>query len=392
MRRLLAFLCGYRVYTVDISDAARLLDLLKDLGIASSGMRFSENALFFSVSLAGTKKLQLACTRAGISVCILRERGLPAILKRYKKRLGLVVGTILAALIIALSGTVIWDIRVEGNLRLEDAEVKEALRECGLTVGKVRRRLDTDSIQNRVMINSDDISWISINIIGTVAEVQIRETEIVPSPPEIYDAANVVAAKDGYIERFEDTRGNVIAEVGDLVREGELLVSGLYDLKTGGIRYTSARGRVMARTETEFLVEIPLEYDKKVYTGREFTEKYLIFFEKEIKFFGKCGNLPTSCDTIDKVEYCNLFSAGNLPVGIRTVKYLEYTYERRVRDEKEASELAFAGLSERLSEFSLCAELLKKQTEFAITDASFTLRCKVSAIEDIARIQEIKIS
>ena len=392
MRRFFAFLCGYRVCSVDITDAARLLDLLKNLGIAARDMRFSESELFFSVSLFASKGLEGTCSLSGISVRLVRERGLPAILKGYKKRLGLVVGAILAALIIALSGTVIWDIRIEGNVRLEDAEVMEALRECGLTVGKVRRRLDTDSIQNRVMISSDDISWISINIIGTVAEVQIRETEVVPPPQEIYDAANIVAAKDGYIERFEDTRGNVIAEVGELVREGELLVSGLYDQKNGGLRYTSARGRVMARTETEFLIEIPLEYEKKVYTGREFTEKYLIFFEKEIKFFGKCGNLPTSCDTIDKVEYCNLFSAGSLPVGIRTVKYLEYTYERATRGGNEASELAFAELSARLSEFSLCAELLKKQTEFAITDASFTLRCRVSAIEDIARIQEIEIS
>jgi D-alanyl-D-alanine carboxypeptidase/D-alanyl-D-alanine carboxypeptidase (penicillin-binding protein 5/6) len=43
------------------------------------------------------------------------------------------------------------------------------------------------------MIISDDISWISINIIGTVAEVDIRESEVVPREEELYDAANVIA-------------------------------------------------------------------------------------------------------------------------------------------------------------------------------------------------------
>ncbi len=392
MRRLVVFLCGLCRYSVDMADAARLLDLLKSRSISAYSMKFGESELFFSVSLVARRRLLRECQGAELEVRLVSEQGFPALLKRYRRRVGIALGVLLSAAIIALSGTVIWDIRIEGNIRLEEAEVREALEECGLTLGKVRRRLNTDAIENRVMIESDDISWISINIIGTVAEVQIRETEVIPKADELYGAANIVAAKDGYIEYFEDTRGNIIAEIGDYVREGELLVSGLYESDVGGRYYTSAKGRVMARTESEFAVSVPFEYQKKVYTGREYTEKYLIFFEKEIKFFGKCGNLPMSCDTIDTVEYCNFFSAGDLPIGIRTVRYLEYTFESDVRSDEEARELAFSEIGNKLLLLSERAQLLRRQTEFAVTDTAFTARCRVLAIEDIARIQEIQIS
>jgi hypothetical protein len=76
------------------------------------------------------------------------------------------------------------DIRVDGNRELSDAEVIAELNASGLSLGKVRSKLDTDSIQNRVMISSDKISWISVNIIGTVAQVEIRESEVVEEIPE----------------------------------------------------------------------------------------------------------------------------------------------------------------------------------------------------------------
>ena len=176
------------------------------------------------------------------------------------------------------------------------------------------------------------------------------------------------------------------------MRKGELIVSGLYDSVTEGMRYTSARGRVMARTTDTIEISIPFEFEKKVYTGREFTEKYLIFFEKEVKFFGKCGNLPTSCDTINKVEYLNLFSAGELPIGIRTVRHVEYTFEGDVLSESEAKEKALLALEERLSVLSEHIELLKKRITFAVYDDKVTLKCDIEAIEDIAKIQEILIS
>jgi similar to stage IV sporulation protein len=265
------------------------------------------------------------------------------------------------------------------------------LKECGVAIGARKNALDIDVIENRVLIFSDDISWISINILGNVAEVEIREREIIEDT-EYMTAANLVAEREGIIEYFEDTRGKVAVDIGEAVSEGELLVGGIYGTEEEGFRYTVARGRVLARTEREFLVEIPLEYEKKVYTGRAFTEKYLIFFKKEVKFYGNSGNLCASCDTIDTVEYFSALEGTELPFGIRTVRHLEYEYRTEQRSVEEATELAYYTLRCKIEREIPDAELLSKKISFDIGESFYRLECKMSVIEDIATVKEISVT
>ena len=46
----------------------------------------------------------------------------------------------------------------------------------------------------------------------------------------------------------------------------------------------SINGKVFAKTVTEFEVEIPYEYEKKVYTGEDFEKKTLNFFNFSFTF------------------------------------------------------------------------------------------------------------
>ena len=138
-------------------------------------------------------------------------------------------------------------------------------------------------------------------------------------------------------------------------------------------------------------VSIPLKYEKKRYTGRVFTEKYLIFFEKEIKIYTNAGNLYASCDTIDTVEYINFFSAGELPVGVRTVKHMEYVYEDAERTPEEAERLADYKLSCDLAALADDGELLRKSKVYRVTDTAYIIDCHIQRIENIAERREIKI-
>lgn len=390
MRGIMLFIFGYAELRADRTLAPQIMNICMERGFVYRDTRFEGDSIFFKCSLSVAKKLIAECNAHGIEIDRLRERGVPALLGKYRHRYGVFAGLALFAAIIFFSGTVIWGIKIDGNRELSEREVLSELERCGLSVGSVKSSLDTNSVENRVMISSDKISWISVNIIGTVAEVEIRETEVEEEREEFL-ASNIVAARDGQIELFEDVRGNIVLNIGDFVRKGELIVSGLYDSQTQGIRYTSARGKVLARTERNISVEIPLNYEKKVYTGRVFTEKYLIFFKNEIKIYGNAGNSYENCDTIDTVEYVNFFSAGELPVGIRTVKHLEYRYESALRTPEEAAALGDYKLECELSLLSQRAELLQKSTVTEITESAYTIKCHVECIENIAEQREIKI-
>jgi len=371
-------------------EAARLADALMSSSLSIRENCFSGEWFCFTALSFTAKKILALCRERGIECQVTESRGLPYILYRYRRRYGVIAGVFLYFLVILLSGRVLWSIETEGNIRLSDSEIREILRREGVHVGALKSGIDVHSVENNIMILSDDIAWISLNIRGGVCQVEIRESEK-REEREGYAASNIVAARDGRIILFENVRGNILLGIGDYVREGELIISGLYDSKQAGVRYTSARGRVLAETERSILSEIPLEYEKKVFTGRTFTEKYLIFFEKEIKIYGKCGNLYGTCDTIDMVEYFDPIALGDLPVGIRTVTYLEYTRERAVRSEEEARALAEYKLGAMLSELAAKTELLGKRTAHSLTEEVYRIEATLTLIEDIAKLREIEI-
>jgi similar to stage IV sporulation protein len=275
---------------------------------------------------------------------------------------------------------------------MSESEVITELRECGFHIGAFKDKLDIDAIETRTLVFSDKISWISINLLGTVANVEIREIEQPPSDniPD-YAAANLVAARGGVIEDFKDVRGEVVAKIGDIVGEGDLLVSGLYGDDRSSFRYTCAKGEVLARTTHDFSVEIPLTYTAKRYTGEVKCEKYIIFFEKEVKFTINSGNLPPSCDTIDTVEYLETPWGTRLPVGVRTVRYYEYAENTETRSEESAETLAFYKLRVLMESELAGAELTSKDISGELFGDTYILKCKAECIENIATVKEIEI-
>ena len=390
MKRAFLFAAGYEELSVSREDAAAVAEICRRAGYICRRPRFEGDRYIFCCTLTTARALRKMCDAAGIDIAVIRRAGVPRLIYRYRHRYGIAIGLLLFFAIVFLSGRVIWDIRIEGNQRLSEDAVIASLGECGLSVGDFKRQVDTSSVENILMIESEDISWISINLIGTVAEVELREREVAQEE-DPWDAANVVAAEEGDIVLFEDVRGNILLKIGDRVEAGDLIISGIYEGR-GGVRYTSARGKVLARTEEEIGIKVPFEYDKKIYTGEVYTEKYLVFFEKEIKIYSNCRNLDTTCDKIDTVEYADVCGGGELPVGVRTVRYYEYTYERQTRDQSEAERLADYKLSTEIYTRAQSAEVVGITTRYLIEEDGVSVVCRLRSIKDIAKRQEIEIN
>lgn len=386
----LLFWIGYQKLRMDGRYAGELMNICRREGYVYRRFVFSDDTAEFECSLHDAKKVAAACRRQGIPVILGEERGLPSLLCRYRYRFGIWVGVLLFVCMLFFSGQVVWEIRVEGNDALSDRQVIDRLAACGMTVGDRIASLDTAVLENRVLIASDDISWISINLLGTVAEVEIRESLPLPEK-EDYVAANLIAGRSGTVEWFENVRGNIAVKIGAVVEEGDLLVGGIYNTTGGGFRYTCAGGSVYARTEHDFEVEIPLQYEKKIYNGREKIQKSLIFFKKEVKFFGNTGNSHGTCDTIDTVTYWELPGGVVLPFGIHTIRTVEYETVQSERDAARAEELAYYRLYWQMEGDVPHGKLLRKQIAAELTDHAYILRCTADYVEDIAKMQEIQI-
>ena len=384
------FISGYADLCLDGGALSGALNVCREQNISYYEAFIKDGKGYLRIPFFSLSRLCRLLDGENIAFDKLGTFGLPALVFRHRRRLGIPVGVILSVLLIILSGRVVWDVRIDGEERLEEQEVESILAKCGLSVGSAISSIDASVIENRALILSDDIAWISINLRGTVANVEIRELNIIPEnekPP----AANLVADSAGVIVRFEDVRGKTAVSSGEAVSEGQLLVSGILGDEQSLIGYTCAEGKVFAECEQTFEVDILRSYRKKEYTGRVKCEKYLIFFKKEIKFFSNCGNLYTTYDKIDIVEYFPSPSGDDLPVGIRTVKYLEYVYTDRERSDEELSRLAKYQTALRLNLELKDAELLRKYSAVELCPDRCVMVTRVRCIKNIARTKEIDI-
>ncbi len=388
------FLTGYRMIAVEAEQAARLLELCRIHGYIYEDFRHLENggiSLRFPLPIA--RRVGALCEREGIGFTALREGGLPCMGKRLLSRAGLLVGLLCGILLLKLSQSVVWDIRISGNQTVSDRAVAESLASCGFFVGSSLKGFEADKTENDVLMQDDRLAWISINRKGTVAYVEVREKADRPDVPSDVPC-DIVASIGGVIQRVELEEGNVRVAAGDLVGEGEVLVSGIYDSMTQGIRLTAAKARVYARTTRVLTVEIPFSYRQKVYetdTELFLKEKSLFFFGNHIKFSKSTGNLGGVCDTIESERSWGLLKGIGFPISTRTVWRIPYTVVTATRTPAEAEELAYFELARQIEALPGGAELIAKSIVISHGEDTLTLTCTLTCIENIGTVRPIEV-
>ena len=81
-----------------------------------------------------------------------------------------------------------------------------------------------------------------------------------------------------------------------------------------------------------------------------------------------------------------------MPVGIRTVRQMEYVTEETERSPEAAMELAYYRLRCQMESEVPRGELVAKELTAELTETEYRLCCRAAYIEDIAKVQEIQIA
>ncbi len=384
-------LFGARRVSVDEKDGAALLGVCMKYRYPYTNMSNENGRLYVTLTLYSSGHLMYRLAEKGVCAEAEEPTGLPSVLYRYRKRYGVWLGLILAAMIIFASGRVVWDIRITGNETLSSDEIESVLADCGFKRGKVISEFNADRTEAYALLSCDRLAWLSVNIKGTVAYVEVREKIPIDDTPKPTKPANIVAAHSGTVLEIIAYDGLTEVKAGDEVKKGDLLISGAYGEKTPGLRVTRAAGYVKARTVRSFSVEIPLLHEEKVYTGDKKSEKYIIFFSKPIKIFTNYRNLGSSCDKIEGETVLSVFGE-RLPITVVSNTYLEYDTVMAYYSEEEAKALAKDELEKLLATELAGAELISRNDSYKVTDSSVILSAEIVSVCDIALTREFEIN
>ena len=386
---ILGFFRGVYVITVARSAADEVLDLLVGHNIPFHEQKLTETTLTFRLYPSYFKAYARLRGELRYEGEARRRLGLGALFHRHRKRRGFFIGAVMAALLLIASSLFVWDIRISGNARVPTDEILTALSSQGVKIGAFIPTLDKERAEGEIMLEIGELSWISINLRGTVAQVEVHERKSVAEAIDKESPSNLIAAMDGQITALEVTGGQTIVVPKQVVRKGDLLVSGIIDSKALGYRLVRARGEVFAAVTLTYDVEIPYEMEKKVYTGEFFTEKSVKFFAKTIKLFGKDSISPSSCDTIEVERRIYLFDRIALPIFITETTHSVYEMQTVLLSEDEAIALAYEKLHAMCDETLEDAEILARRTNFNFGEDALTLHEEVDCVLNIA--EEVKI-
>ena len=371
MKRLINWILGYAEVEAEGAFPERLLNLCAQHRLLFWGLVWRDETSFsVRVRLRDLSRLEELSQRAMCTLKVNGRRGVTAAALRWRKRWGFVTGLALAFLAVAVLSRFVLVVEVTGNETVSSAVILSELQRLGVRPGVYGPGLDRTGLANEALQTLKELSFLSINLYGTRIEVEVREAVPVPEILDETTPADVVATADGIIIDIHTAAGQALFEDGDTVMKGEVLISGDVELrKPEGSTYdmgklvVHAAGTVTARTWRTLEAAIPLEAQTKEYTGEEKTLLSGTFLWWDVDFYGNSGISYEKYDKIKETRSLRLFGR-ELPLGITTVTFREYTLSGGAVDAAAARTMLEEELLARLEKILLESEGTVLRTDF----------------------------
>ena len=387
MRNVLRFFLGYFRITFTSSDSKRILNYLLKRNVPVWQIQSGE-ALSFCILPFHRKHLIPFQKGIRPEESYSEERlGILPVLSRFSKRWGLFAGGFFFVFCLLISGRFVWGIEVEGNETISEQVILEWLEEAGLRVGKNINDLDKDSFSLRFQAEHPQVTYASLNFIGTKAVFSVREKEEAPEQSRFYEGTcNMVASISGRIVRYEVLSGQSVVKRGEAVRKGDLLISGIVERKNGSFRIVAAKGRVFAETNRYFEVKIPYLETKIVYTGLEKAEKNYEILGFSTAVFTKREDPYDVYFKTEKREPLTCFHR-LLPIVCHEVTYHQMEEKNTVLTVDIARKKAYDKYDEYKGEvFAPGYEILQETVTFEEEEDGLWMRVEIVAVENIVEV------
>lgn len=380
----LRLILGFVEFEAKGGFAERFLNLCTINGITLWQVQNDGVKVKACTSIKAYKNIKRSARNSGMKVKIIRKRGLPFFIRNNRARVGVAIGLLLVVSSLALSTCMLWNIEVSGNTKIKSEVLLESLNNNGVRIGVFKSKIDTIAIQEALLNEYKELAWVSINIFGTKAVLEVKENT---EKPEIADAKkpmNIVAKKDGQIVLVEGHKGTNAVKEGDVVVKGDLLISGITLNADGSEKTIRATGKVFAWTLTTVYGECETKETRNVLktSGNKY---YLYVLGGEIPLFFKCKG-----EKLYKGENLLESTSGELPFGIKWECLGEFQETEIELTENQSGLFAlFNCVKEKREKFTDECEIQKLSYAEKFKNDKVQVECKVSAKENIAEEKEV---
>ena len=345
---LLRLILGYVRVEIEGYYIERFINICQNKKILIWNLKRENGVkLFCNIGIKDFKRLKIISRKTNCKIKIVKKKGIPFLLHRYKKRKIFAMFLIVIAFFIYTSSKYVWnvDIKVEENLMIENIE--EDLEDLGLKKGILKSKIDTDKLVNEIRLKRNDISWIGIDLKGTNAIIKIVKADEKPDLIENSDFCNIVAEKSGVITNIIAQNGTAIVKAGDEVHKGDVLIAGYMEGKYTEKRYVHSLGKVQAKIKYQKSEKIYLNQEILKESGNQEKKLQIKFNNFKINFYKTLSKFKIY-DTIYTEKQLKIFSNFYLPISIVEITNKEQIKENKKYSKEEAIELKKQELSSEI--------------------------------------------
>ena len=345
-----------------------------------------------TLTLTDFRRLRGRMGRTGCRVHIIRREGLPFVLRALQRRIVFSAGFFALFAVLWLLNSRIWVIELRTPPEVSSAAVSRALTEEGVTVGMPIEAFDGRTVQRRLLLRLDDISYVTFNRTGNhlIVDAYAKRDH---APARSDDSiTSVVARRPGQIVRVTPESGWAVVKKGDIVDTGEKLIDALVppsrDIEGLTPRLTWSGGEVIARTWYQKTVLRPMTVPHKQYTGKTTTQYALIWGKHRINFYLGSGICGAGCDKIIDIHYLTVTDGLTLPAALVRQTYRWYGMEETTADPEALRQALEARALEAL-EREVRGEITAHTASAEETEAgALAVRFSAEALEDIGETVE----
>ena len=373
---MISFIRGYYTVTVEGLDTESFLNyLIRNKIYVYNVNRMEKSKIQFNIDRNNYKKLKKIHRSNKFKIKVKKQTGIPFIAKRIYTYRGMVICAIISLIILMSTSQFVTDVYITAPEGIDKTALKKELYIQGVKPGVYKKSIDRKIVRENIMGKFKQIAYVSINVKGTNIFVNITKKEESQNSDENSNYCNIIAQKDGIIEKIVPRSGEAIVQEGDIVKKGDVLINGAN---------TTAQPEVWAMTfyeakKTSNYIDIKNQRTgnkKNVYTISFYDKKYKIL--RNIKY--RDYEIENNIKELRIGDY-------TFPVKITVSTFYEVKkVENKIDVEKLKKELSSKVLKQLEYTIPVSARILDVKDKYNVDKSMIEYVVTVTTKEDIAKL------
>ena len=278
----------YKIKGVNLAKCFN--NLIKNKIKLKNIIKNQDNTAEFYINYKNDKVLKQNLNKFNITILEEKDFGVQYFFRNLFFRVGLISACIISLIFLFISQMFIFKIEIYGNDKLSKTEIISELEKLGVNSFTPKSSLNLSMLESELLENMPEISLVSIITKGNSLILNLQEKVINDEYQNVGSFEVSKAKASGRIKSINLKQGTLKVKVGDIVKEGDILVEPYIIDSSGEKRSVKAEAEILAEIWFEARVT---HYDssmKTIKTGNKIVKDNIYFLNLPVYVDKKGSN------------------------------------------------------------------------------------------------------